>query len=38
MVNDFVGTFIDFQAYFEGTSHAVIHRIVGGCVSLIDTL
>ena len=35
MVNDFVGTFVGFQAYFQKGSHANVHRIVGGCASLL---
>ena len=35
MVNDFVGSFIGFQARFEGSSHGAVHRIVGGCVSFL---
>jgi tyrosinase len=38
MVNDFVGSFIGFQARFEGSSHGAVHRVVGGCVSLLNLL
>ena len=38
MVNDFVGNFTGFQARFEGGAHGAIHRIVGGCVSFLNTL
>lgn len=30
MVNDFVGNFIGFQAFFQAGSHRSIHRIVTG--------
>ena len=36
MVNDFVGTFVGFQEFFEPGSHAAIHRIVSGCVDLLS--
>ena len=38
MINDFVGTFVGFQAFFESGSHAAIHRIVGGCVYIPNVL
>jgi len=38
MVNDFVGSFIGFQARFEGSSHGAVHRVVGGCVNFLTRI
>lgn len=38
MVNDFAGTFVGFQAFFEPGPHGSIHYIVGGCVNLSNVL
>ena len=36
MVNGFEGDFIGFQALFQSGSHRAVHRIVGGCVNLLN--
>ena len=38
MVNGYEGSFVGFQADFEGGSHRAIHTIVGGCVNLFLAL
>lgn len=38
MVNGYVGSFIGFQARFEGSSHGAVHRVVGGYVNFINAL
>ena len=38
MVNGFVGDFIGFQTSIESGSHGAVHRIVGGCVDILNVL
>ena len=35
MVNGYEGSFVGFQADFEGGPHRAIHTIMGGCVNLL---
>ena len=37
-MNGFVGDFIGFQASLESGFHGAVHRIVGGCVDLLNVL
>jgi tyrosinase len=38
LVNNFVGSFIGFQAYLEAGAHGSVHLLTGGCVDVLAAL
>jgi hypothetical protein len=38
LVNNFVGSFIGFQAYLEPGAHGSVHLLTGGCVNALAVL